>query len=119
MVSDVITKTDEGWRLDRKISISAIVGILGMFIAVLSWTFALSERITVAENTMSSHQEVDEIQHEGFQLQIEAIKEAEANEAMRQVQMQTEIIRRLERIEDGTNRNTAAMNRHIETSGGK
>ena len=76
---------DNGWHLDKRISISHIVATVSATVVVLVWLFAIQERVSVNEvKTAQNTQRVDRLE-------------------TRIISQYDEITRKLERIEDRLN----------------
>lgn len=95
-------KITKGWHLDKRISVAHILATLGFAAGLGGAVYGISERITLVEQNVDKHEALTELEFIGVHAQLEAVRQRDA--AFKQ-----EIIRRLERIEDG-------VNRHIEVN---
>lgn len=99
-----------GWHLDKRVNVTHIFATLGFAFGLAAWMYALSDRVTINHQDIEKHEELVALEFTGVQAQLSASRERD-KELMLQLNMNyKEIIRKLERIEDG-------VNRHIEASG--
>jgi hypothetical protein len=101
----------EGWHLDRRITVSHLFTTLAFAVAIGGVLYAQDIRITGNTNTISTNNKINDVKHATLQLQIEQIKAAELAEIMQASRDNSEVIRRLERIEDGVNSHIRATAR--------
>ena len=99
---DPCQKIHQGWHLDKRISVAHFFATFAFATAIVSYQYAQSERITLVEQEASKHEAVSTLEFKGIGARLSAVQE-------RDVAFKLEIIRRLERIEDG-------IDRHIETT---
>jgi len=104
LIHDPSASPLSGWHLDKRISVAHILATLSMTTALVAWIWALSERVVVNERTINSNREITMVEHGSMQLQITAVEKRDATMMAEWIRQNSEILRRLERIEDGVNR---------------
>ena len=112
---EVIKQDDVGrWQWDNKLNIFSVVTlVLGIAVTSVSgWVWSVEGRMTVVEQRVQAHESVANEKFHGMQA-LEAAEMAQTS------QHWVEISAQLARIEAGTNRNTAAIIRHIENTSEK
>ena len=100
----------KGWHLDKRISVAHILATLSMTAALGSILWALETRVTMTELGLEKQSEINQVEHAAMQAQVRDVKARDIQLMNEWVRQNGEILRRLERIEDG-------VNRHIESSG--
>jgi len=100
---------DQGWHLDKRISVAHILATLGFASALAGWMYALSDRVTINEQTINQNRAVVTVELAGVQAQLQAGRERDRELVVELNRNYQEILHRLERIEDG-------LNRHIESA---
>jgi phage-related tail protein len=111
IVHDPNQSITKGWHLDKRITVSHLFTTLAFAVALGSALYALDVKVTMNTNDIETNKKVAEVQHATLQLQIEQIKAAELAEIMQASRDNAEVIRRLERIEDGVNSHIRATER--------
>ena len=96
-----------GWYFDRKISIANILTMLAIAAALASWQWAESVRTTVNAQNIAKHEAITAVEYRATQNQIKSMQERDKELMFEWVRQNQDIIRRLERIEDG-------LKRHID-----
>lgn len=95
-----------GWHLDKRISVAHFFATFAFAIALSTTIYTvrndIENRITDVEQSQSQHEALSKLEFAGVSARLQALQE-------RDVAFKLEIIRRLERIEDG-------IDRHIENS---
>ena len=102
MEKDVIARDDQGWHLDKRIGVAHILTTVSLLIGLGSVMWALETRVTQVEQRVETHESVVEVE-------IRAINDRDRELLEMNNRHYQEILRRLERIEDG-------VDRHIESS---
>ena len=109
----------KGWHLDKRISVAHILTTVSFVVGLGSVIWALESRVTLTEQNLKKdrevnevHREVDRVEHDSIVAQVEAVKMRDIQLMNEWVRQNNEILRRLERIEDG-------VNGHIAASAGK
>ena len=102
MEKDVIARDDQGWHLDKRIGLAHILTTVSLLIGLGSVLWAVETRVTRVEQRVTTHETVVEVE-------IEAIKARDRELLELNNRHYLEILRRLERIEDG-------VDRHIENT---
>ena len=95
-------KLTQGWHLDKRISVAHFFATFAFATALASTIYGVSNRITMVEQSAAKHEALAALEFTGVNAQMRSLRE-------RDVAFKLEIIRRLERIEDG-------IDRHIENS---
>ena len=102
MNSEMIARErNGGWHLDKRISIAHILTTLMMAIALAAWVFALQSKVDVNTSGIATHVKVVDVMFAANQLQLDMFRQADKEAATERVRQYNDIIRRLERIEDG------------------
>lgn len=112
----VITHDKDGWHLDKRISVAHILATVSMTAALGSFLWALDNRVTVVEQTQITHEAVLAVEMTGVQEQLRAVRERDKQMMLEWIRQNQEIIRRLERIEDGNQKVQDSVNQHITSS---
>lgn len=99
---DSSERITQGWHLDKRISVAHFFATFAFATALASTIYAVSNRITILEQEADKHVATSALQFIGVNSQLTALRERDAS-------FKRDIIRRLERIEDG-------IDRHIETT---
>lgn len=98
----------QGWHLDKRISVAHLLTTVMMAVALGAWMWALSERVTLNKQAIITHEAVVEVE-------IEAINARDRELMEMNNRHYQEILRRLERIEDGVSRHIESPNNHTST----
>ena len=102
MEKDVIARDDQGWHLDKRIGLAHILTTVSLLIGLGSVLWAVETRVTRVEQRVTTHETVVDVE-------IKAIKARDRELLELNNRHYLEILRRLERIEDG-------VDRHIENT---
>jgi hypothetical protein len=103
--TEVITQNATGWHLDKRVNVTHILATLGFAFGLASVQWALSERVSLVEASVITNDKITEVK-------FAAIRETDRQIMLDQTQNYVEILRRLERIEDGVNSHIAASLRN-------
>ena len=103
MAENEMISRDEngGWHLDKRISIAHILTTIAMAVALAAWVFALQAKVDVNSAGISTHTQVVDVKFAANQLQLDQFRQTDREAAQERVRQYNDIIRRLERIEDG------------------
>jgi hypothetical protein len=78
--------------------------------------YAIDTKVNQNTNGLKTHVEVEGVKRAALQIQIDQLKASEMASRLRAAARQTDIIRRLERIEDGVNRHIeSTLKQHLES----
>lgn len=103
---DPSERLTQGWHLDKRISLAHFFATFAFATALAGTMYGIKNdidtRITNVEQSQNKHEALAELEFAGVTARLEAVQQ-------RDVAFKLEIIRRLERIEDG-------IDRHIENS---
>jgi hypothetical protein len=91
---EVILSKGAQWLVANMVPILGVSMIL--VTGTLGWVIAIESRVTVVETNYVAHREVDDAIHD-------AIRDTDSKIILEQTRNYSEILRRLERIEDGVN----------------
>ena len=105
MEKDVIARDDQGWHLDKRIGVAHILTTVSLLIGLGSVMWALETRVTQVEQRVETHEIVMEVE-------IEAINARDRELLEMNNRHYQEILRRLERIEDGVDRHVESTAKH-------
>ena len=97
----------KGWTLDRKIN---IFGTIGFLLAISSWVWNISDRVEANARNIASHKEV-------LSIQIADLKEDRIHTERISAERFTEILLKLNRIEDKVDRHTESTSTHRNSNG--
>ena len=92
----------QGWTLDRKIN---IFGTIGFLLAISSWVWNISDRVEANARDIESHKEI-------LSIQIADLKEDRIHTERIAAERFTEILLKLNRIEDKVDRHTESVSTH-------
>lgn len=104
----MIARDEQGWHLDKRISVAHILATLSMTAALGSVLWALETRVTQVENRVITHENVVDIE-------IDNIKAQDRELMQMNNRHYAEILRRLERIEDGVDRHIESTKKHSDS----
>ena len=93
-----------GWHLDKRISVAHILATLSMTAALGSVLWSLETRVTMTELNLERNSEVNQVEHLALYSQVKDVKARDIQLMNEWVRQNGDIIRRLERIEDGVNK---------------
>ena len=99
--NEMISRDENGWHLDKRISIAHILTTIAMAVALAAWVFALQSKVDVNTSGIATHEKVVDVKFAANQLQLEVFRQADREASNERVRQYNDIIRRLERIEDG------------------
>ena len=105
MDNDVIVRDDQGWHLDKRIGVAHILTTVSLLIGLGSVMWALETRVTQVEQRVTSHETVVDVELKAIKARDRELMEANNRHYL-------EILRRLERIEDGVDRHIESTAKH-------
>ena len=105
MDNDVIARDDQGWHLDKRIGVAHILTTVSLLIGLGSVMWALETRVTQVEQRVTSHETVVDVELKAIKARDRELMEANNRHYL-------EILRRLERIEDGVDRHIESTAKH-------
>ena len=95
----------QGWHLDKRISIAHILTTVAMASALAAWMWALSDRVVRNEQRIVTHEAVVDVEIASINARDRELLEMNNRHYQ-------EILRRLERIEDGVDRHIESTAKH-------
>jgi hypothetical protein len=105
-----------GWHLDKRITVSHLFTTLAFAVGLGGTMYAIDTKVNQNTNGLKTHVEVEGVKRAALQIQIDQLKASEMASRLRAAARQTDIIRRLERIEDGVNRHIeSTLKQHLES----
>ena len=105
MDNDVIARDDQGWHLDKRIGVAHILTTVSLLIGLGSVMWALETRVTQVEQRVLTHETVVDVE-------LKAINARDRELLEMNNRHYQEILRRLERIEDGVDRHIESTAKH-------
>lgn len=105
MDNDVIARDDQGWHLDKRIGVAHILTTVSLLIGLGSVMWALETRVTQVEQRVLTHETVVDVELKAIKARDRELMEANNRHYL-------EILRRLERIEDGVDRHIESTAKH-------